>query len=436
MIELALPIAQDYERLVLGAAMQDADSMTLLRSVLTDDDFALEKHRRIWDAAVGLYDAGTAVDRMTLAAELQRRSQLQSVDGVSYLCDLDVGLRLPNIESYIVALREKATMRRMMRGCQEILDRCSLQVDSAKEVLDYAGQVWADLVDRSSVKARGFVRPAEVIQEHGIDRLLSPKREAGISLPWPWLDGILFGLREEQLVILGARTSVGKTAAALQIAAHAARRGKRVPLFSLEMSKEALTRRLVNQMSGVDGERIRRGATTQDERLEIMRSVAEIDEMPLYIDDTSACNTAAIHAALRKFTLKHGPPHLVIVDHLHIMQGSGKDRQAEISGITRQLKGLAREFKCPFLVPAQLNRSTARDNEPPDLPDLRDSGAIEQDADVVVFLHAWAPEEGSDLQRARIIVGKQREGARNIWRDVVYMRNTQRFEEIDGTYDN
>jgi replicative DNA helicase len=432
----ALPQALDAERFVLGSMLVEPDLMPELRDALTADDWTIEAHRRVWAQSCDLFDSGIQVDRITLAEKLRDSGKLESVGGLAFLVDLSAGLpRLPNVSSYVRLVKDKAFLRRAMLAAHELGKRCALGMDTPDEIAQFAHGLLTTLTVPDGRDE--FQTPAEIVDSIGFDALMRPRRRAGaVTLPWGWLDRNLGGLAPEQLVIIGGRTSQGKTSAALQIAVSAAGAGLRVPIFSLEMSSESLVQRMAIQRSGLDAERIRDGSLGFGEREHLSEAIGWVHDLPLHILGTAARNVIQISGALRRFITRFGSPGLVVVDHLHALASSDRseNRTQQVSADARALKLLAKECRCPLVVPAQLNTSTSRDNEVPTLADLRSSGEIAECADVVLFVWLDLKDE-NPIQRGRFVVAKQREGRRDISRAMLFERSSQVWRECDGSYD-
>lgn len=431
-----LPASLEAERMVLGSLLLDPPRMADVRDILTAADWSIQPNRLIWNTACELYDRGDGCDRVSVILTLRQRDKLLEAGGIDYITSLDDGMpKFRNLDGWVQIIRDKADRRRFMTACHELEMRAAMEFDSMEELQQAANRMLTELADPQ--QQRGFVTVGDIIRNKGGVDGLYARREKGISLPWLWLDQKLSGLRPQQLIILGARTAVGKTSAALQIAARAARAGLKVVLFSLEMSRESIVKRIISQQSGIEHDRIRHSNLTPQER-HLVQQIAfefadEESEKPLFIDDTVVCTLLGIKSALQRFTLKRGTPDLVIVDHLHLLREARREsRQQEVADNARQLKLLAMELHCPFLVPAQLNRAGARDNAVPTLADLRESGEIEQHADVVLFIHAETFDQDAPTRPGQFIIAKQREGVAGVTQKMVFLRGTQRFEEADG----
>ncbi len=419
--ERPLPDSPDAERFVLGAVMNDDSSFLQVAGTITADDFSLEKHKRIFLRMSELHERGEKVDRVTLANELMRHGQLQSVDGLSYLVSLDDGLpQIHNLESYVNIVKEKSLLRRIINVSHDTINRCLTCEDDAKQILGAAEDAFMKLGDNSSRNA--LATPHQIINEYdgGINAFLdTSKRIKGISTGFLKLDEMTGGMREGELIILAARPAMGKTAFALNIAQHVTsnpKNPKAVAVFSLEMSKESLLTRMVCAAARVDQQRFRAGYLNHEERHALQDALFKIVESPLYLDDTAGTNLMDVHSKLRRLQAEQDLG-LVIIDYLQLMQGRGRfeNRVQEISSLSRGFKLMSKELRVPFLVLSQLSRApeTRPGDHRPMLSDLRESGSIEQDADMVGFIfreEVYRPDKESLKGIAEFILAKQRNG--------------------------
>jgi replicative DNA helicase len=420
-IEQSLPVNLDAERFVLGAILTDESAFIRIAGTLVAEDFSLEKHRRIFQRMADLHDSGQVIDRVTLANELMRHGELQSVDGVSYLVSLDDGLpQITSIESYVGIVKEKALLRKIIIVSQDMIDRCLVSGEDAHQILGSAEDALMKLGDAES--STGLASPRQIIEDFagGVNAFLdTSKRIKGISTGYVKFDELTGGLREGELVILAARPAMGKTALALNIAQHVAtnrHNPKAVAVFSLEMSKESLLTRMLCATARVDQQRFRAGFLSSAERHSLQDAMSKLVEAPLFIDDMAGTNLMDIHSKLRRLQAEQDLG-LVVVDYLQLMQGRGRfeNRVQEISSMSRGLKLMSKELKVPFIVLSQLNRApeTRIGDHRPVLSDLRESGSIEQDADMVAFIfreEVYKPDNASLQGIAELILAKQRNG--------------------------
>ncbi len=420
-IDQPLPDNLDAERFVLGAIMSSDTAYVQVAGTLGADDFSLEKHKRIFLRMGELHERGEKIDRVTLANELMKQGQLQSVDGLSYLVSLDDGLpQLHNLESYVGIVKEKALRRRIITVSQDIMARCYSLEEDAGQILGAAEDALIKIGDVQT--KNGLADPAQIISEYegGINAFLdASKRIKGISTGFLKFDEMTGGLREGELFILAARPAMGKTAWALNVAQHVAtnpKNPKAVAVFSLEMSKESLLTRMICAAARVDQQRFRAGYLNHDERHALQEALYRIVEAPLFLDDTAGTNLMDVHSKLRRLQAEQDLG-LVIIDYMQLMQGRGRfeNRVQEISSLSRGMKLMSKELRVPFLVLSQLSRApeTRTGDHRPMLSDLRESGSIEQDADMVAFIfreEVYRPDKESLKGLAELILAKQRNG--------------------------
>src|ERR1700694_193044 len=446
-LERGLPVNLDAERFVLGAILMDDALYIQVAGTLEADDFSLEKHRRIFLRMGELYERGERIDRVTVANELMKQNQLESVDGVSYLVSLDEGLpALSNLDSYSRIVKDKATLRRIIFTSQKLIDRCIIGEEEPDQILASAEESLLKLGETRAQDA--LINPQRILEEFdgGINAFLDPsKRIKGLSTGFLKLDEMTGGLHEGELVILAARPSMGKTALALNIAQHVTMHPtekQTVAVFSLEMSRESLLTRMICAGARVDQQKFRAGYLNQDERRRLAKTASELVQAPLYIDDTCGTHMMDIHAKLRRLKAEQALS-LVVIDYLQLMSGRGRyeNRNQEISTISRGLKLLAKDLKVPMLVLSQLNRApeTRPGDHRPQLSDLRESGSIEQDADLVAFIfreEIYKPEREDLKGMAELLLAKQRNGppARL---NLVFLKEFTKFEnrthDLDDT---
>ena len=435
-LEKGLPCNLDAERFVLGSILMDDSQFVQVAGALEADDFSLEKHRRIFQRMGELSERSERIDRVTVANELLRYNELESCDGLSYLVSLDDGLpRIFNLDSYVRIVKDKSILRRIIFTSQHLMNRCLVGEEDPEQILAGAEESLLKLGD-SRMKV-GLASPAQVIEEYqgGLNAFLDPsKRIKGISTGYTKLDEMIGGLHAGELIILAARPSMGKTALALNIAQHVATRlNETVAIFSLEMSKESLLTRMLCATARVDSQRFRAGYLNQEERRKLQAAAAQLVEAPLFIDDTAGANLMEMHAGLRRLQQQR-KLGLVVVDYLQLMSGRGRfeNRNQEISTISRGMKLLAKELNVPMLVLSQLSRApeTRQGDHRPQLSDLRESGSIEQDADLVAFIFREEvyKREREDLRGlAELIVAKQRNGPIGKI-DLVFLHHLTKFE--------
>jgi replicative DNA helicase len=435
--EKGLPVNVDAEKFVLGSILLDDSLFIQAAGTIEPDDFSLEKHRRIFRRMGDLQERGERIDRITVANELMKFNELEACDGLSYLVSLDDGLpQLPNVDSYIRIVKDKAVLRRIIHVSQHMMNRCLQDFEEPDQILASAEETLLKLGE-ARVKS-GLMNPDQILRDYegGINAFLDPsKRIKGISTGFLKLDEYTGGLHGGDLFIVAARPSMGKTAFALNIAQHVALKLKQtVAVFSLEMSKESLLTRMLCSAARVDSQRFRAGFLSQDERRKLSHALHELVEAPLYIDDTPGVHMMDIHAKLRRLEAERGKIGLVIVDYLQLMSGQGRfeNRVQEVSALSRGMKLLAKELNVPMMVLSQLSRAveTRQGDHRPQLSDLRESGSIEQDADVVgfIFREEVYHRDREDLRGlAEFIVAKQRNGPVGTV-NLVFLHSQTKFE--------
>lgn len=412
--ELSLPARPDIEKLVLGSVLAGYCQFDVVSSALEIDDFSVEVNRRIYRRAGEVYARGETVDRITVFDELLKHSEHESVGGLSYLIGLDEGLpQFPNLDSYLKILRDQSVLRRTILTCDMIQKQCFSEGDAAP-ILQRAEFLLANLAEPVSTVTLMTPEEIKLNAPGGINGFMDPSSVRGRGVPSPWgqLTNLLPALRGGQLVILAARPSVGKTIAVCQWAHFAAASGFPAVVFSLEMSREEILGRMTCARASVDSHRYFSGYLNREERARFARSSAAIDTLPLRVDDSTAVTAPGIHSAIRRFNAKGQKIRLAVIDYLGLMEAAGKleNRVLEITQITRGLKRMARELDVAVLVACQLNRAAV--GEEPQLHHLRESGSIEQDADIVMFLHPANERQEDRGQRVetQLIVAKQRNG--------------------------
>jgi len=435
-LERPLPQNLDAERSILGAILLDNHALNAAIENIKPEDFFLEQHRRVFNQMIALGESQQAIDLVTLTESLHRVGELESSGGAPYLAALADGMpRVSNVEHYARIVREKALLRNLIHATHNIQQRALEGEDGADTILDNAeSSIFALAEDR--VKA-GLIPVKDIVRDN-FERLEKIFREGksitGVSTGYTELDKLLSGLQPSELLILAARPSQGKTALALNFAENISiRAGSPVAFFSLEMSKESLLQRLVASVAQIDAHKFRSGHLSREDWRRMTEALGTISSAPLWIDDAGSTSVLEIGAKARRLKREKGLS-LVVVDYLQLITGRGRfnNRQEEVSSISRGLKGLAKELQLPVLVLSQLTRAPEREERGPQLSDLRESGAIEQDADVVMFIYRphWSKMDASPEERdqAEIQVAKQRNGPTDKVRFVFRSRLT-RFEE-------
>ena len=437
-LERPLPHNIEAERSILGAILLDNNSLNTAIEKLKPEDFFHDHHRRIYQQMIALGEASQAIDLVTLTEQLQRAGELESAGGAAYVAQLMDGMpRVTNIEHYARIVKEKALLRGLIHATNLIQQQALEAEEDADTILDRAEssifQLAEDRVHSGLVGLHDIV----IGSTERISRLYQGGfRITGLSTGYDLLDNLTSGLQPSELIILAARPSMGKTAFALNLAENVAvRAGVPVAIFSLEMSKESLLLRLMSADARIDSHNFRTGRLNAEDRSKIPHSLSRLREAPLWIDDAATATVVEMGAKLRRLKRDKGLS-LVIVDYLQLISARGRfgNRNEEISSITRGLKALAKELKVPVLVLSQLTRAPEREDREPRLADLRESGAIEQDADVVMFIHRpnfyKKSSEVSMEQRGEtdLIIAKQRNGPTDTVR-FVFLGPFTRFEQ-------
>jgi len=440
-IASTLPANVEAERSILGAILLDNLAYNQAAEHLRPDDFSLDSHRRIYSRMVDLAESSRPIDMITLIEELERRKELEAIGDVGYVSGLVDGVPdRPSIEHYIRIVRDKALLRGLIHAANAAIAKAADQSDPAEDILNEAEATIFQLSEKRI--GRGFIGVQEIIKElGGIDALLQRgQRITGLETYYSELDEKTSGLQPSDLVILAARPSMGKTSFAMNIAENAAIHGSKVVgVFSLEMSKEALLQRMLCSVARVDAHKFRTGSLWQDDTRKIQQAIEQLAHAPIFVDDTPGISISEMRAKARRLVQSQGKLDLLIVDYLQLMSGSGgrryENRTQEVSAISRGLKGLAKELRVPVIALSQLSRAPetrGSGDHRPQLSDLRESGSIEQDADLVMFIfreEVYKPDDPELEGRAEIIIAKQRNGP--IGRiNLAFIKRSTRFENM------
>lgn len=414
----ALPSQPEAERSVLGAMLRSADAVMLAQESLKEDDFFDPILREIFSAMLYLSARSRPVDIVTLDEELTRRGRLEAIGGTQFLIDLSRSVpAASNIGAYIRIVDEKSTLRKLIGASEEITKNCYAGEMETPDVLAMAEKSIYDITMRKGGEQLQPVQPLllktfemieELVRKHG--------RIEGVPTGYRGLDEMTTGFHPGELILIAARPSMGKTSFGMNIIGNASIRAhKCAAVFSLEMPAEQLVLRLLCTEAKVDMQRVRRGQIEDDEWLKLSEAMALIAEARLFIDATAGINVTGVRSKARRLQMEEGLD-IIMIDYLGLMTGVGKfgSRQEEVSSISRSLKALASELGVPVIALSQLSRApTGRSNHRPVLSDIRDSGAIEQDADVVMFIHReeYYDDKPENKGLAEIIIAKQRNGA-------------------------
>jgi replicative DNA helicase len=431
---------------ILGAMILDGVAVNDAIGKLIASDFSLDSHQRIYGALLSLMEKGSGIDLIMLRAELDKRRELDSVGGPGYLMFLTEGIpRNFNIEGYVGIVKDKSMLRQILGICHDGQVRAQ---DSSENALDLLNDIEQHLLEVSENSGgHELTSVPEMVQQSfgSVDKIFEHAGEiTGLQTHYTDFDRMTCGLQASELVIIAARPSMGKTALAINIAQNAAvRDAKVVAIFSLEMSKESLFRRMLSSQALVGGRKIQTGFLGGEDKRKIMRGLEELMDSHIFIDDTPGITISEMRARARRLRQRQGDLDLIVVDYLQLMSGGtgirrGSNRTEEVSMISRGLKILAKELKVPVVALSQLSRASEQrgGDKRPILSDLRESGSIEQDADVVAFIHReeYYDHEDIDLKgKAEIIVAKQRNGPTGTV-ELAWMSDLTRFENFAKGY--
>jgi replicative DNA helicase len=441
MSDRTLPHNLDAEKSVLGAILINNHAFNQAAEVIDAGDFFRDAHRRIFEKIVSLTDRSQPVDLVTLTDELDRSGELEEAGGPAYIAGLTDGVpRSANVEYYARIVKEKSTLRRLITSANEVLAKAYDAEADADTQLDEAERSIFQIAEGRM--RSGFVPLGQLVDSsYQTLEKLSEQRGLVTGVPSGFhdLDEMTSGFQPADLVIVASRPSMGKTSLVMNMALNAANQGKSVGVFSLEMSKEQLFLRILTSEARVDAHRFRGGYLGEDDYDRIAGALSRLHDTRVFIDDTPSIGVLEMRAKSRRLKLEHGLDMLVI-DYLQLMQGRGRfeSRQQELASISRSIKILAKELGIPILALSQLSRaSESRTDHRPQLSDLRESGALEQDADVVLFIYReemyGAPEERDPNKEgtAKIIIGKQRNGPIGDV-DLAFLKQYTRFENLAG----
>lgn len=439
--DLERPVPQniDAERSLLGAVLLDNRTLDDIAQLLQPADFFHAHHRKIYEHMLAIAEDRDAIDLVTLTACLERHKCLEAAGGAGYIAQLMDGVpHVTNVEYYVEIVRDSAILRNLIHATHVIQQSALDAEEDPQAILDRAERMILEIADRKDTSELAPV--AEVVRENllSIEQLLKgEQRVPGLETGYAQLDSLLAGLHPGNVAILAARPSIGKTALALNIAENVAKRSKthKTAFFSLEMTKAEVLHRLVASHAHIDLHKFRTGHLSSDEGQRITKALIEIGEWPLFIDDANPSTVAEMNAKARRLK-RHEGLSLVIVDYLQLVSATRakfSNRNEEVSATSRAFKAMARGLNVPLLVLSQLTRSSEKEERRPQLSDLRDSGAIEQDADVVMFIHrpkAFAVGESqAERNRGEIVVAKQRNGPTDAIK-MAFLAPWTRFEEL------
>ncbi len=433
----------EAEQSILGAVLLDNEALPRVLEILSPEDFYRESHRKIFNAMIGLFEKNEAIDLVTITNSLKTSNELEVIGGVTYLSSLVNQVPTSaNARYHSKIVKEKALLRGLLSSTTEIAAKVYESGMEADEMVDFAEKTIFDISDKRTKTS--FFNLKDVIKSsfEMIEKLYD-KKEAITGVPSGFrdLDELTTGFQPGDLIVIGGRPSMGKTALGLNIAQHVGLEMKEpVAVFSLEMSKEQLALRMLCSEAMVDSNNVRRGFIRKEDWHKLTSAAGKLAEAPIYIDDSSGTSVLEMRAKARRLKMEHGGLSLVVVDYLQLMRGRGnfERREQEISEISRSLKGLAKELRVPVIALSQLNRGVEqRQDRRPTLADLRESGAIEQDADVIIFLYREKvynkdKETHSREDKAEVIVAKQRNGPTKTV-DLTFLSHCTRFVPFTDT---
>lgn len=411
------PHSDDAEKSLLGAMMLEREAVMMAVEVLQPDDFYSAVHRALFEAMCTLYAGGRPVDLVTMTDELNRKGTMDGIGGLPYLISLSRSMpSAANAQAYARIVEEKSILRRMIKACGEITTDSFAEDQTVPEILDSAEKKIYNISMKRASDSLVHIKPTLMSTYANIEQLFINKGNVqGVPSGFVELDRLTTGFHGGEFILVGARPSMGKTAFMLNIAQHAAMVGRKtVAFFSLEMPREQLANRVLCAEAHVDLQSVRQGNLNDDDWTRLAEAMGPLAQSPIYFDDSSAITIPEIRSRCRRMQMEHGLD-MIMVDYLQLMSSTGRNesRQNEVSELSRSLKLMALELKIPIIVGSQLSRSAAtRQDHRPMLSDLRDSGAIEQDADTVMFLHRedYYNPETEDKNIAEVIIQKQRNG--------------------------
>ena len=443
-----IPASIHTEIAILGAMLLDPLAVTDATAKLRVEDFSLDSHQRVYKSIVELLAVGHAVDYLTVMDALAKKRELDAIGGPAYLAYLSEGIpRNLNIEAYVRIVKDKSLLRQLMGIFNDGMTQAAEQAEEATKVLGDIEARLAEVAD--SAIQRGFTGVPEIVASSfgSIDALYEQGREVtGLATHYIEFDKMTSGLQNSELIIIAARPSMGKTAWAINIAQNCAvKDGKVVAVFSLEMSKESLLRRMLASEAMVGSRKLQTGFIPREDKGKLIAALDRLMNSKMFIDDTPGITLAEMRAKARRLRQQEGALDLIVIDYLQLMTGSSgnsktkfENRTQEVSSISRGLKALAKELGVPVVALSQLSRGSEQrtGDKKPLLSDLRESGSIEQDADVVAFIHReeYYDRDNEDIKgQAEIIIAKQRNGPTGSVK-LAYLNDFTRFENLDTSH--
>jgi replicative DNA helicase len=432
----------EAEQAVLGAIFLEPSSLTVASEILIPEDFYRAAHQKIFNAMLKLNDEGKVVDLVTVTEELAAAKLIEDTGGVSYLSELASSVpTAANIEYYARIVEEKSLLRRLIRTATEIASDGYSREDEVEALLSEAEKNILAVAQRKNAGAFHNIKDVLVRTYDNIEEMHNRVGEiTGISTGFAELDRMTAGFQRNDLIIVGARPSVGKTAFALNIASNVAiKTGENVAIFSLEMGAEQLVMRMLCSEGNIDAQRLRTGSLTDDDWGKLTMAMGALSNSGIFIDDTPGVRISDIRSKCRRLKQEHGLG-MILIDYLQLILGSGRsgeNRQQEVSEISRSLKQLARELQVPVIALSQLSRGVEqRQDKRPMMSDIRESGSIEQDADIVAFLYRddYYDKESENKNIIEIIIAKQRNGPTGTV-SLAFVKEYNKFVNLETRYD-
>jgi replicative DNA helicase len=435
----------EAEQAVLGAVFLDADAIIDAMEVIAPEDFYRRSHQIIFQAMIQLNDRSESIDLITLKAEIEKSNSLEDVGGLTYLTELSqASPSAASIAYYAKIVDDKATLRNLIQTASRIVTKGFEQDEDVQSIIDQAEKSILEVSEKRN--SNGFQSIAEVLNRtiETIEQLAQNNEEnTGLPTGYAALDKMTAGLQKEELIILAARPAVGKTAFALNIAQNVGTKTDRsVAIFSLEMGAESLVNRMLCAEGSIEASHLRTGRLSEEEWRNLIVAMGSLSNANIYIDDTPGIKISEIRARCRKLAQEKGNLGLILIDYLQLIEGTGREnRQQEVSEISRQLKKLAKELKVPVIALSQLSRGVEqRQDKRPVLSDIRESGSIEQDADIVAFLYRDdyyrsegddddEPEEQQNNNVIEVIIEKNRSGARGTV-ELLFIKEYNKFSSV------
>jgi replicative DNA helicase len=439
-LERPLPSSEDSERVILGAVLLDNALITQAIEHLKAEDFYSPLNRRVYNAMISLFEQGKQIDPVLIIEEMKKDGPVEAIGGISTIANLTFGLpHFSNLNEYVKVVKDKSVVRTLIRTCNQITSEALAEEDDAEVILDRAEQMVFALAEERTRKGFAHIEPVarDVLQKvtelaHGESHALT-----GLATGFREFDAKTSGLQKTDLIIVAARPSMGKTALCLTIAQNAAvLENAVVAVFSLEMSKEQLVMRMLSSEARIDAHRFRTGHLMREEWARLAGGIESLSRAKIFIDDTAGLSVLEMRAKARRLAAEQKRLDLIVVDYLQLMSAGGRNesRQQEVSKISRELKALAKELNVPVVALSQLSRAPEARNPPkPLMSDLRESGSIEQDADVVAFIYRedYYHETDENKGMAELIIAKQRNGPTGTVR-LAFLKEFTRFENYYG----